>query len=265
MECFDVFLESMKDIDLISEAAEIGQMSKIAGERVKGNALARSGYVLLCGYFEGFLRDLISEYVDGINDAKVQVGQMPDHLLHSAISDVLCQEPPEKSVTRVKTSILANTHLAVNAKKHSKTGGNPTVDNVEALFSALGFPSVIDTLSIQDFQVTSTFVSESQVSALMKASIESTLQATHISDPETVIAELVELIDAQWSPKKKRRKIGYVSAIEELLKRRNRIAHGEGREPIAVQDLKDSAKFVNQLCMGLHSILLKQLTSLAPA
>jgi hypothetical protein len=210
MQCFNVFLEGMSDIDLIAEAAELGQKSKDNSERTRGNALARSGYVLLSGYFEGFVRDLIFEFVDEINDAKVGVGTMPSHLLHSAISDVLGQEISENSVTRVKTSILANTHLAVNAKKHSKTGGNPTVDIIESLFSALGFPSVIDVLSIQDFHVTSTFVSESQVSAQMKATLESTIQAVQIPDPSTVIAEIVKLIDAKWTPRKKRRNIAYV-------------------------------------------------------
>lgn len=264
MRCFNDFLESMGDIALISEAAEEGQLSKDDRDRARGNALARSGYVLLCGYFEGFLRELIAEFIEGINDAKVKVGMLPDSLLYSALSDVLCQYGPKDAISHLKTSILEDTHLSVNARKHSKTGGNPTVDTVEALFAAIGFPDVIDALSIQDFGVASTFISESQVGAQMKASIESALEAGLQPSPEAMVAAIVKIIDEKWSPKKKRRKVGYVSEIEELLKRRNRIAHGEGREPIAVEDLKAAAESITRLSKGLHNLLSEQLKAVLP-
>jgi hypothetical protein len=262
MQCFSNFLESIDDISLIASAASAAQKSKENESRLLGNALARSGYVLLCGYFEGFIRDLISEFADGINDAKVKIGRLPDHIQFRALQDVVERMQPEDAATRIRTSILADSHLPINGKKLSKTGGNPTVDTVEALFSVLGFPDVIDALSIKDFGVHTTFVQESQVHPQMKAEIDSTVSAAGAADSAVVTDAIVKLLDARWAPKKKRRKVAYVSEIERLLERRNRIAHGEGREPIAVQDLSDASTAIVQLSRGLHDLLNAQLASL---
>lgn len=265
MQCFSHFIESIEDIELISNAAGAAQQSRAGDDRLLGNALARSGYVLLCGYFEGFIRDLIAEFIDKINDAKVKVGRLPEDIAFRALQDVVAQMQPVDAVTHIKTSILANTHIPINSKRLSKTGGNPTVDTIEALFSALGFPDVVDSLSIQDFGVNSTFVMESQVTSQLRASIVAAVGVKAGQESAEITEAIVDLIDGRWSPKKKRRKVGYVVEIEKLLERRNRIAHGEGREPIAVEDLRTASTNIVQLGTGLHQLLEAQLASLGVA
>ncbi|WP_419144635.1 MAE_28990/MAE_18760 family HEPN-like nuclease [Burkholderia cenocepacia] len=49
--------------------------------------------------------------------------------------------------------------------------------------------------------------------------------------------------------------MGYVNEIEQLLKKRNRIAHGEGSEQITPIELTDFKKCVMKLASGLHDEL----------
>ncbi len=126
------------------------------------------------------------------------------------------------------------------------------MDTIESLFKSLGVPDVIDRLSILHFGVDSTFVKESQVNTNMRQKIQNVV-AIHAPDNfSEVIDGVIQCIEEQWLPKKKRRKVGYIIQIEELLKKRNRIAHGEGYEQITPEELRQFVGHIGKLADGVQ-------------
>lgn len=55
-------MERFNEINVLAEMAE--ENSKPGGNITAINALTRSGLVLLCGYFEGFIREMCKEFVE---------------------------------------------------------------------------------------------------------------------------------------------------------------------------------------------------------
>ncbi|HFK2006788.1 TPA: MAE_28990/MAE_18760 family HEPN-like nuclease [Pseudomonas aeruginosa] len=250
MDCYTALQESLSEVGLIVGAAR--EALQEGGEgRVKCNAMTRAGLVLLCGYFEGFIRDLVEEYVEALNDEGVSVGKLPDSLFCSVLEGGVASYRGNSlaSLNGLKETIVNGGTVKLNSKLLSKTGGNPSVDNVESIFSGIGIDSVIDRLSILDYSVDSTYVLESQVDAKFRRAIEAAIAGETVDDS---VSRVVQIIEGKWQPRKKRRKVGYVSEIEELLKKRNRIAHGEGREQITPDDLEGHCNMVSKLSTGLH-------------
>jgi hypothetical protein len=138
----------------------------------------------------------------------------------------------------------------LDRKRLSNTRGNPSVDTIEELFAGFGFDSVVDDLSIKDFQIESTYIEENQ-----STSIESKIASALGANQQGALQEVLRVVDEKWKPKKRRRDVGYVSAIQELLKQRNRIAHGEGREPVTPQELKDHCAVIRQFGAGLNQLI----------
>lgn len=66
MECRAVYMQRFEEINLLATMAE--KNSEPGGNIMAMNALTRSGLVLLCGYFEGFLREMCKEFVEELND-----------------------------------------------------------------------------------------------------------------------------------------------------------------------------------------------------
>lgn len=197
------------------------------GKRDLANAITRSGVVLLSGYVEGFIRDLIEEAVDEISDLRLSPDALPSGLLVSVLRSIV-DSPAQKREGRLKGLKEAwrgsGVGCDLDRKKLSTTGGNPTVETIEGLFDAFGLASVIDRLSIDHFGVDSTFVVESQASSMRGSVLDA------LGGDSSRVEAVLSIIDEKWRPKQKRRDVGYVSALQELLKRRNRIAHGEGKE-----------------------------------
>lgn len=256
MESFRNFDNALDEVAALSLHAE-KLLSE--GERNLANAITRSGVVLLSGYVEGFVRDLIGEAVDEIDNLELAPDALPSGLLVSvlqAIVDASGQKQEEK-LDLLKEAWRNGAACDLNRKKLSATGGNPTVDTIEALFRALGLNVVIDRLSIEHFGVDSTFVKESQ-SSEMKESLMDVLAG----DVQRVDAVL-SLIDKKWQPRVKRREVGYVSALQELLKKRNRIAHGEGSEIVTPQELEEHVSQMRGLGAGLDGLVVTLIGELA--
>jgi hypothetical protein len=274
LSCFTSLNERLAEIELLAIAADDAltraadlSLGKTSAEgRIQGNAITRAALVLLCGYFEGFIRDIAEEYIDVVTDAKVPLKNFPDALFCSIVEDMvgILQKDPVR-IANFKTVLATDGIVQIKKKLFSKTGGNPSVDTIESVFNGLGIPQIIDTLSIAHFKVDSTFVRESQVVPAMREALRSVIQKNLVPNSGTV-DEVVAVIDAKWGPKQKRRKVGYVSQIEELLKKRNRIAHGEGYEQVTPIELRDFTKYISQLAAGLHEhsvVLLVKLTEVA--
>lgn len=250
MDCYTALQESLSEVGLIVEAAREA-LEEGGDGRVKCNAMTRAGLVLLCGYFEGFIRDLVEEYVDALNDEGVGVGRLPESLFCAVLEGGIAsyRGSSSSSLLRLRESIVSGGAVRLNSKQLSKTGGNPSVDNVESIFSGIGIDAVIDKLSILDYSVESTYFFESQVDTRFRRSIEAAIGGEASDDS---VSRVVQVIEGRWQPRKKRRKVGYVGEIEELLKKRNRIAHGEGREQITPDELEGHCNMIARLSAGLH-------------
>ncbi len=263
MDCFDRLTESLKEIDLIADHAQsLLEDRSNEGNRILGNAMTRSGLVLLCGYFEGYLRDLMEEFFEAINDGEIRISILPagifSHLLEIT-QQAYTQNKPQ-FFEELKLKLQEDQHHKISHARFSKTNSNPSVDVVETMFSNIGIEQVIDHLSIIDFELDSTFTTEPQ-SEMVKDKIEAKLNESSPSE-SALLSDLLKIIDEKWLPKSKRRKVGYVSAIEELLKKRNRIAHGEGRELITPSDLKMHNSQIAGLSIGLHRLVSQKLETL---
>jgi hypothetical protein len=254
MECYKHFAESLEEITLISQGADAEIKKRTNEGRLLGNAITRAGLVLLCGYFEGYIRDVVEEFIDTINDNKKPINSLSPPLFCSILEQMpgIDKKNEFNKLDTLKESIINNKHFKIKKEKFGKTSGNPTVDTIESIFSNIGIENVIDKLSIIDYGVESTFIVESQAEKL-RSKINGVLFDKEIADVNFT-NEILEIIESQWAPKKKRRVVGYVSDIQELLKKRNRIAHGEGREIITPDDLNGYKDKVGKLSLGLNNL-----------
>jgi hypothetical protein len=248
--------ESLNDVILLASGAETEILSHTSEGRQKGNAMTRAGMVLLCGYFEGYIRDVIAEFAEIVNDEKISINMLPDEILLFALEDIASTNGTNKlqDSLKLQTSIVSDSHFKINAKKLSKTGGNPTVDTIESIFSKLGISNIIDTLSIEDFGISSTYTRESQA-LVLRAKIEEQIIEHAQQFNSSLTDHIVSIIEEKWAPTLKRRQIGYVFAIGEILRIRNLIAHGEGREPVAPTDLLEHITIIENLVFGLDKNL----------
>lgn len=261
MRCTDTLQESLTDVILIAAGAEEEISSKTKDGRLKGNAMTRAGIVLLCGYFEGYIRDIVCEFAETVNDGKININSLPNPLFLSILESVASHSKQVPALIKLRNSIATNKNYDLDKKKLSNTGGNPTVDTIEKIFARLGLANAIDTLSIQDFGISSTFVRESQAEQL-RSKLEEKI-ASHCQQHDADLVEhLISVIESKWSSSQKRRKVGYVQAIEELLRIRNLIAHGEGREPVLPSELIDHVEKVEGMAMGLDKMVSDLIDSL---
>lgn len=77
MQCTESLKESLFDVILIAAGAENELLLKTKEGRLKGNAMTRAGIVLLCGYFEGYIRDIVTEFAHTVNDERVDINSLP--------------------------------------------------------------------------------------------------------------------------------------------------------------------------------------------
>jgi hypothetical protein len=262
MECQSRYIEKLKEIQLLADAAQSSLETRTNIGRIQANATTRSGLVLLCGYLEGYIRELLTELTEKINDANPPIDNLAPRLILSAVEDEIVKLRDGREANTF-LEISRNTRpISLNHRKLAKTGGNPTVDTIEGLLACFGIPSAVDILSIRDFGIESTFVQESQISDRMRQKIRSIVEPHAGSNTPSALAEIVEVLEQCWNSKIKRRSVGYVGGIEELLKRRNRIAHGESDEPVTPSELGAAIELVSGLIAGLADLAEAQLNIL---
>lgn len=235
--------------------------SKPGGNVTAINALTRSGLVLLCGYFEGFVREMCKEFVEELNDLNIAPSLVPIRMLSEHV--VTCSDKVRSNKCQPFTDFILNVEKAspiqFDSDKLSSTNANPTVDTIERIFNMFDIPLVLDDLSLSDFDVDEMYNFESQVNESLRRSILQVVEGNSIKE-----SDIVNLIESKWAAKKKRRRVGYLNTIDELLKKRNRIAHGEGFDEVTPQELKEATKQITKLCDGLISKLMAKLEVIAP-
>lgn len=258
----DDFRLGLEDIWGICDLAESQIESGETAQLSLANAGCRAGLVLLCGYFEGFVRSLVEEALEEVNDRKVDVSRIPDPLFCGVMTAISAK--PEKNgvnfLEAFKDSIRHGKAHKIPPKAFSNLEGNPSVDRVEKVFRLFGIMNVLDVLSIKDFGVVSTFKPDSQVEPIRGAIVE-ILSAAGVPGAAD---EVLAAVEKKWSPKLKRRKVGYIASIEQLLQKRNIIAHGEGRPEVTPKELRDAATDLQRLGDGLSSELELVLSAIWP-
>lgn len=258
-DCYRKLQNNLEEIRLLADSAAAA-LSVDSGQRRVGNAMTRAGLVLLSGSLEGFVRDLVEECVDIINDNSLTLESLPDPIFCSVLEKHTAKYRRDERT--FKLAVRPESLSRLEKANYSKTGGNPTVDTIEKIFAGLGVPKVIDVLTIRDYSVDTTFLTESLLDANTRSKISAFIEAHAPNTHMDCLEEIVRVIDGKWMPKKKRRKIGYVNEIEQLLAKRNRIAHGESDEQITPADLHGFLLMVGRLATGLcdlSSELLRQL------
>lgn len=200
------------------------------GNKVLANTITKASVVLLCGYFEGYLREMFSEFVNKINDSKVNVSLIPDAMI-SEILTTYVSKKDKTSISGVISSIYSDSEYEIFHKPFSETDANPTVDVIDRLFSNIGVDKVLDHVTIKDYSdIDAMYTQESQIDNSLRRKIDRELGGIKTD-------KIISLIEGKWSPKKKRRRVGYIAFIDSLLKHRNCIAHGERVDDISPNDL----------------------------
>lgn len=263
MDCLGKYLEKINEIRILGVAAQNLLENRNNESRVQSNATTKSALVLLTGYLEGYIRELLTELSEKICEINPPLEKLHPLLVASALEDEIASLRKGNSTLDLLNLFSKNRPILLNHKKLAKTGGNPTVDTVEALFGCFGISEALDKLSIQDYNVDTTFIRESQITDKLQQKIKNILEAHAGTNTTVLLAGVVEELDKQWSPKIRRRSVGYVGGIEELLKKRNRIAHGESDEPVTPSDLIDAASMVEGLIKGLHKLAESQVEAIS--
>lgn len=246
MDCVQVYSKKFDEIRLLALMAE--DNSKPGGDVVALNAMTRSGLVLLSGYFEGFIREMSKEFVEEINDACLIPSSLPLKMLseHTVTCAEKIKQNKMQPFNELIIQVQSSSPIIIDSTKLSATNANPTVDTIERIFSNFDLPLILDELSITDYSLDSMYNNESQINDSTRALI------LNIVDGDlNKKDEILGLIEAKWSPKKKRRRIGYLGVIDEVFKKRNRIAHGEECDEVTPQELWDAADSMEKLCAGL--------------
>lgn len=257
MDCVQVYTKRFDEIRLLALMAE--DNSKPGGDIVALNAITRSGLVLLTGYFEGFIREMSKEFVEELNDACLSPAKIPLKMLseHALICADRIKQNKTQPFSNLISSIENSSPIIIDSVKLSSTNANPNVDTIERIFSNFDLPFILDDLSISDFSLDSMYNLESQISKTIQAKILNVVEGDFSKNEE-----IISLIESKWAAKKKRRRIGYLGAIDELFKKRNRIAHGEGFDEVTPQELWDATDAMEKLCKGLTSKLKDKLANL---
>jgi len=270
VESLTKFNSALKEIELLLfETRSALQKSEEARTSIsksdqlnRANTFSRSALVLLCGHFEGYLKEILKEFATIVNQANVKVDYTPTLLLETALSTILerCPSGGEKYRQKLQSTICGQTALRLEPKSISNTGGNPKVEIIEQMLLKIGIPDVLEQLSQEDFGYT-TYSKKSQVDNSMRRSIHACIsERTDISgNTQDLTSDIIELIEGKWQARSQRREVGYVAVIQDLLKKRNIIAHGEAILKITDKELEDYIKNIRKLAVGLEKVIEKQI------
>ncbi|WP_401738817.1 HEPN domain-containing protein [Stenotrophomonas pavanii] len=252
MSAFEDFVANANDVRAVAGLARDQIMNHGRDGRRLGNATCRAALVLLCGHFEGFVREVVREVVADLADGEVESYRVPSGIIKKVLIDKVKKGIDIEFVDQFRASMRHGPPLGLSPKVMISTDSNPTVAKVDELFSILGIEDVIDQLSIADYPIESTYAVDSQ-SEPFRGRFAKIINELGVAGDDCC-DEMLALIDEKWAPRKKRRSVGYVACIQELLKKRNRIAHGEGGEQITPEELENFCEEIQSLCSGLKAV-----------
>lgn len=273
MESLTKFNSALEEIELLlcetrsalKESEEAKTSISKSSQLNRANTFSRSALVLLCGHFEGYLKEILKEFAIVVNRANVTADCAPTLLLETALSAILdrCSSGGEKYREQLQLTICGQTSLRFEPKLISNTRGNPKVEIIEQMFLKIGIPDVLEQLSKEDFGST-TYGRRSQVDNSMRRRIHTCIseKTDTLENSQDLTSDIIDLIEEKWQPRSQRREVGYVAVIQDLLKKRNVIAHGEAILKITDKELEDYIKDIRKLAVGLEKAIEKQISSI---
>lgn len=149
MNSLDDFKQRMKEIEcLISLIPEKPSSQNV--EQI--NTLCRASIVLLSSHLEGFLQDLMEEFVDEVNRLSIGFKNLPVELYiqNNFPTGQLSQNNfnnLKNIFGEIKILESSNIVMKLDRNKFDKTEGNPTADVINKLFKIIGIDDVIDILN----------------------------------------------------------------------------------------------------------------------
>lgn len=234
MNSLDDFEERMKEIecliDLIPEKPSSQNVKQI-------NTLCRASIVLLSSHLEGFLQDLMEEFIDEVNRVKIVFKDLPIKLYiqNKFPNGKLTQNDLnnlEKIFTEIKILENSNMSITLDKNKFDKTEGNPTADVINKLFKIIGIDNVLDILNKEILNL------DSEESYKNFFSEEEKIYLNEALGMPSVLDNIERYIVKKRNLKNpKKRNVGYYNTINQLLKYRNNIAHGNINANISLQEL----------------------------
>lgn len=235
MYSFNDFKKRMKEIDYLIEL--IPPILPTSENVEQTNTLCRASIVLLSSHLEGFLQDLMEEFIDEVNQLEIGFKNLPVELyMQNCFPKGLITQNNFDALTKIFNEIKLlerkNIKMTLDKSKFAKTDGNPTSDVINRLFKILGIESVLDILNkeikgLDTEESYKEFFTDKERKELNLA----------IGAP-TIINEIEKYIVKKRNLKNiKKRNVGFYNTINQLLNFRNNIAHGNACISTSTQDL----------------------------
>lgn len=248
-------------LSTVAAAETIITEKKAENHIIVCNIICQSTRVALCGHFEGFIKNIANEYIDIINRRKICIDQIDEKILHCVLSSHTERYKSSSSLGYAKLieAIKESKHHKIDIRKYLKTDSNPSVSTIESIFNNIGFESIIIEACITDFGINPVQF-ESHYDNSFDRLVQREL-SQFLLDPHAGKAKLIEIIDMKWTPKKKLREVGYIHIIQELLKSRNSIAHGDEsiETEVTPLDVKNDIENVKRIAIFITQKLNKSL------
>ena len=273
MEALIKFEEAIKEVELLLQetknAFDHADSSKTPSEKAsylfKANTFSRSGIVLLCGHFEGFLKELLQEFLSKINDAKIKPELLPYSLLEEVLKIMIKRcDSGEDHRQKLRNLMSGKFSIEINEKmqeEFSSTGGNPTVDTIEKMLNRIGVKDVVEQLSVRDFGET-THAKNSQIDNTLKSQIRQIIYNQSFDNINMIERDIIDILEDKWRPRSKRREVGYVRTIQQLLAKRNEIAHGNSDLKLTKEEFCGFIEEIHRLASGINELTQAQLETL---
>lgn len=251
----------MKEIECLIDLIP----AKPTSENVKQiDILCKASIVLLSSHLEGFLQDLLEEFIEEVNQLSMGFKNLPLEFfvqhnfpkghLHNNNFDTLVNLLNE---TRALEKI--NSAIKLNKKNFSITDSNPTPDTINKLFKAIGEENILDTLNEEILGipvkiVPIPFLRDDEKKELIR----------DIGYPN-----IIEMLDDYLTQKRhgsgrKDRDVGFYNIVNRLLNFRNNIAHGNTGIRISTVDLIELKDLITKLAKALTEKAEQKISSLGP-
>ncbi|RFP62743.1 MAG: hypothetical protein BJG00_003070 [Limnothrix sp. CACIAM 69d] len=252
------FHESLHEIDILIEEVDAIQetIRSTFGDglslersrlRKKQELLIKGSIVLMCGYFESFIRDLLEDFYEKLNLQKsIYIFHLPETLqkfvLKKKFEELDKLQTGSPKVALILDVIYGISPVKFNSQELSRTESNPSVDVIERLLYRIGISDFFEEVSKRRFN-------ESTYIDIPHAAVDSGLQNKigraineHLQgeSEEKLYGVIISLLRDKWPPRRKRRRIGFIRIIDTLLKYRNLIAHGDDNPEVTLDYLKET-------------------------
>ena len=215
------------------------------------DALCRSAILLLCSHFEGFLQDLMSEFIEEFNNLEITFNALPVELYiqNKFPKENYCDQRKDviRFVNEIKALQSSDSYIDLKKENFNKTESNPKPDMINKLFNVIGIDNVIDELN------------SSILNLECKTTYKPFFKVEEKKELKEKYGDIIDGIDKYIVKKrniinKKNREVGFYNIINRLLECRNNIAHGNFDMRISIQELIEIKTSIEQLVQALSNV-----------